>query len=183
MKMTFKTIAATFLLTTLFNQHSMAQDITAASANDITVAKNEMTPAKYTALNTTVATDISNSGNTRLSEKFTAMFPTALNQQWSNGNNGYWVSFNEEERKKRAGFDNKLQLNYVITDCSLDQLSSEFRQFISKNYTDYQLLNAIEINAFGEQTQQAILQSSSTFVTLQSTKDGIEEIKKINKAN
>ncbi|MEO7049551.1 MAG: hypothetical protein ABI091_29885, partial [Ferruginibacter sp.] len=180
--MTFKTIAATLLLTTLFNQHSMAQDITAASANDITVAKNEMAPVKYAALNTTVVMDISKAGNIRLSEKFTAMFPTALNQQWSNDNNGYWVSFNEEGRKKRAGFDNKLQLNYVITDCNLDQLSNEFRQFISKNYTEYQLLNAIEINAFGEQIQEAILQNDSTFITLKSTKDGIEEIKKINKA-
>jgi hypothetical protein len=166
---------------TLMND-SFAQGFTAQSTNDATVTNNEMV-VNRNVVNHTSAARTTEPGNLLVATKFSALFPAAENQQWSTDAKGYWVSFVNEGRKTRAGFNNNGQLNYRIADCTMDQLSTEFQNFIAKNYAGYQLFNAIEINAFGEQTQRAILQNASAFVTVQATKEGIEEIQKMNKAN
>jgi hypothetical protein len=181
MKTILKTLAAFVFMIILMND-SFAQEFTAQSTNGATGAKNEMLVNTNVASHTNAARN-TEPGNSRIATKFSALFPAADNQQWSTDAKGYWVSFVNEGRKTRAGFNNNGQLNYRIADCSMDQLSTEFQNFIAKNYAGYQLFNAIEINAFGEQTQRAILQNASAFVTLQATKDGIEEIQKMNKAN
>lgn len=163
--------------------NSIAQDINAESINDVAIAKNEYVAVNNSKVNNIAATNITDPGNNHLSAKFAGMFPSAQNQQWAKDAKGYWVSFSNEGRKTRAGFNNNGKLNYTIEDCKSDQLSTKFRKFILKNYPDYQLFNAIIINAFGEQAQQAILENTSGFVTLRSSKDGIEEIQKIRKAH
>ncbi len=181
MKTILKTLSAFVFMITLMND-SFAQGFTAQSTNGMTVAKNEMVANTNVASHTSAMRN-TEPGNSRIATKFSALFPAAQNQQWSTDAKGYWVSFIDAGRKTRAGFNNNGQLNYRIADCSMDQLSKEFQNFIAKNYAGYQLFNAIEIDAFGEQTQRAIVQNSSAFVTLHSTKEGIEEIQKMNKAN
>jgi hypothetical protein len=181
MKTILKTVAAFVFMITLMND-SFAQGFTAQSTNGATVAKNEMVSNTNVVSHTSAARN-TEPGNSLIATKFSALFPAAQHQQWSTDAKGYWVSFINAGRKTRAGFNNNGQLNYKIADCTMDQLATEFQNFIAKNYAGYQLFNAIEINAFGEQTQRAILQNASAFVTLQATKDGIEEIQKMNKAN
>jgi hypothetical protein len=171
MKATLKTITASLLLITFIMNDSFAQDI----------AKNERVVVN-TNLVAASAINITDPGNTRIANKFAAMFPEAQSQQWATDSKGETVSFTNEGRKIRAGFNHNGQVNYVISNCSMNQLTPDFQNYISKNYAGYQLLNGVEVHSLGEQTQQAILQNATGYVTLNATKDGIVEIKKINKS-
>ena len=172
MKTTLKTIAASLLVLTFIGNNAVGQDI----------AKNDRAVINTNAA-TVATTTITDPGVSRIANKFAAMFPAAQNQVWATDSKGQSVSFINEGRKTRAGFTINGLVNYVITDCNMDQLSTDFQNFISKNYEGYQLLNGIDIISMGDHTQQAIMQNASGFVTLQATKDGIEAIQKVKKSN
>lgn len=172
MKTNLKTIAAFLFVMAFLVNNAVAQDI---AKNERVVATNNVAMLTPTIIN--------NPGNTRIANKFASMFPAAQNSVWATDSKGQSVSFISEGRKTRAGFTNNGQLNYVITDCSLNQLSVDFQNYISKNYAGYMLVNGVDINSIGENLQQAILQNTSGFVTLQATTEGIDEIQKLNKSN
>lgn len=181
MQTNLKSIITATLFTTLFMNNAIAQNVNAISSNDMVLAKNETFSVNTSKVNRSVNSTMADPGNARVNTKFTELFPAAQNQQWAVDDKGYWVSFTNGGQKLRAGFNNNGLLNYTIKDCNREQLSTELNNFIAKNYAGYHLLNAIEINANGEQFQQAILENNSGFVTLKSTKDGVAEIKKMNK--
>ena len=171
MKKTLTTMAASLAIFTFLANASFAQSI--AKIEPLMVHTSDVIIADH---------NISAPGNAAMAAKFAAMFPTAQNPVWSTESKGYWVSFISEGRTTSACFNTKGQLNYSIISCTNTQLSKAFQNFISKSYPGYQFFSAVQINAYGEETQQAILQNTTGFVTLQSTKDGIEEIKKVYKS-
>ncbi len=172
MKMYLKTIAASLLVISFVINNSFAQDI--AKIEKVIVNTNVISDADVT---------LTDPGNTKIAGKFAAMFPAAQNQLWATDSKGSAVSFINEGRKTRAGFNTNGQVNYVIVDCNLEQLTTVFKNFIQTNYAGYQLLNGMDITSNGEHSQQAILQNATGYITLQATDDGIAEIKKINKSN
>ncbi len=182
MKKSLTTFAASLVITAFFISSATAQEMAATSINSKKMATNEMIALNSSTASDAVATSVSSIGNTRLAAKFAAKFPAAQQQQWSVTNKGYWVSFENEGRKTRAGFNSNGQLNYTVEDCVKDQLSAPFQNFIAKNYVGYQFLSAISIKAFGEQTEQAILENAAGFVTLNFNEEGTQEINKISKA-
>ena len=120
--------------------------------------------------------------NAKLMNRFESLFPGATKQQWTTGNNSFYVTFFHNGRKARACFTQKEALSYAIMECNLEQLPAALAKAIKTNYQDYTLFNAIEVNAHETIAHQVVLESATGFVTIKSTEEGIEEIQQVTKA-
>ena len=136
--------------------------------------------------NTTVFVDENSNAKTVVADalivsKFSSLYPNATNLNWANTSNNYWVSFLNNNRKAKASFSPKGILNYIITDCVMENLPAAFSKTITNKYASYHLFNAIEIAAYGTVACQAILENSKDFITLKYTSEGVEEIQQVKK--
>lgn len=184
MKHSISKMALILFSTTLMTHVTVAQKNSQPAGNDVEMAKATIAIPTSEAVNYAVpAAVVTSAGNNKIDAKFAGLFPAAQQQQWLADGKGYWVAFTNEGHKTRAGFSNNGRLNYIIKDASWDNLSAALQQFITKNYAGYELMNAIEITAFGEKSQQVILQNATAFISLHSGAEGIEEIKKVSKAD
>ncbi len=113
--------------------------------------------------------------------RFSSLFPIATSQQWSVIKENLWVSFVSDGRKGSASFTQKGKINYVILNCSLDQLPTPFSKTIIKDYTSYKVYNAIEIKAHDAVAYQVILENAVNFITLKYAGEEVVEITKVNK--
>ena len=111
--------------------------------------------------------------------KFSSLFPNATNLKWANSADNYWVSFLNNSRKAKASFSPKGILNYIITDCAMENLPASFSKTIMSNYASYHLFNAIKIAAYSTVAYQAILENSKGYITLKYTSEGVEEIQQV----
>lgn len=176
MKNSIKAIAATALIIVLSSGNSYAQEVSSVSA-----------PGKTAYASTTAATAEKNNHisaavvNPITAAKFSTLFPAATNQKWTGKDNNVWVSFLNNGRKATASFTPKGKMNYVITDCAMEQLPESFRKTISKEYASYSLYNAIEIKAYDAVAYQVVLENASTYITLKFTSEGVEEIQQLKK--
>lgn len=174
MKNSIKAIASIGLITGLLSGNSYAQQA------DINA------PARPSYANNSTAVSSTNSDpaavNPGVTAKFSTLFPTATDSKWTSSNNNFWVSFLNNGRKANASFTPKGKMNYVITDCTIEQLPGSFRKTINKEYSSYKLYNAIEIKAYNAVAYQAILENESAYITLKFTSEGVEEIQHCSKA-
>ncbi|MFT3674273.1 MAG: hypothetical protein QM781_00100 [Chitinophagaceae bacterium] len=122
-----------------------------------------------------------NAGENNAKASFSTLFPNASQQKWTSSDDNSFVSFLNNGRKATASFTAKGKLNYVITDCSMNDLPAAFSKNIKKDYAAYQLFHAIEIKAHGQTAYQVVLENAAGFITLKSTADGIEEIQQVKK--
>lgn len=114
---------------------------------------------------------------------FSTLFPDAESAEWTQANNALYASFVNNGRKTRASFTKNGLMNYAIANCTLEQLPASLQRYIQTNYHGYTLFNGIEINTPETVSYQAILESADDFITLRSTSEGIEKIKKVNKGS
>lgn len=112
---------------------------------------------------------------------FTQLFPEAQEVKWSPLAVGSVVCFQHQGKKGMAGFDPKGKLNYVITTLNKEQLPADLAREITAAYSDYQLISAREVKAFGEIACYAILESANDFITLKQTRDGVEVEQRVKK--
>lgn len=112
---------------------------------------------------------------------FSTLFPNASQQKWTSTAGNSFVSFLHEGRKARASFSAKGQLNYVITDCGINNLPAAFSKNIHDNYSSFKLFHAIEIKAYGVTAYQAVMESTTEFITLKYTEDGVEQLQQVKK--
>ena len=120
------------------------------------------------------------SSNAELMATFTKMYPTASQQQWFKMEKGYWVSFAENGRKMRAGFDLNGKFNYSVADCTIDGLPRALKSEIDKKYSGASLIDAIEIKAFNQVTYQVILEKNGNHITLKSDGVDVEKTKQVS---
>lgn len=118
----------------------------------------------------------------KLKTAFTALFPAAVQQRWTRMDKGYYVSFVSNGRKSSAGFGVDGTLNYVISDCSAEQLPESFRNEIHKNYSGYKLFSGLEIQAYSRTSYQVVLEGNKEYITLKYTDEGIEKTQQITKS-
>ena len=170
-----KIIAVTFLLSIGLSSASFAQQSFASYS------------VKLSDANTTAFVDENSNAKTvdvtdaLIVSKFSSLFPNATNLKWANSADNYWVSFLNNNRKAKASFTPKGILNYIITDCAMENLPAAFSKTITNKYASYHLFNAIEIAAHGTVAYQAILENSKDFITLKYTSEGVEEIQEVKK--
>ena len=175
MTVSTKIIAVTFLLAIGLSSASFAQQSYASNS------------VKLTDANTADIVDENSNAKTGdvadalIVSKFSSLFPNATNLKWANSADNCWVSFLNNSRKAKASFTLKGMLNYIITDCAMENLPAAFSKTITNNYASYHLFNAIEIAAYGTVAHQAILENSTGFITLKYTPDGVEEIQQVKK--
>ena len=141
---------------------------------------------KSTDVNTSITADENSSANEVVADplmisRLYVLCPNATNLKWSNNADNYWVSFLNNGRKANGSFTPKGKMNYMITECTMENLPADFSSNIANSYASYQLRNAIEIKAHGAVAYQAILENSKGYVTLKYTSDNIEEVQKIKK--
>ena len=105
----------------------------------------------------------------------------ATNLKRANTRDNCWVSFLNNSRKAKASFSPKGILNYIITDCAMENLPEAFSKKIMNKYASYHLFNAIEIAAYSTVAYQAVLENSKGYITLKYTPDGVEEIQQVKK--
>jgi len=172
----FGLIAAAFLLPGL----SIAQQAYVANANvakvtaqNVIASGNEITESSITSPTATLSV--------KLQDHFSILFPNAEHSKWSQKDNTFYVSFSNEGKKIQASFDANGRLNYTITNCSKEQLPANLQQYLQKNYGEYDLFHAKQINAYDAVSYEVILENADHFVTIRSTRDGIEKIKQVNK--
>ncbi len=113
--------------------------------------------------------------------RFSSLFPTATNPQWSAIKENLWVSFVSDGRKGSASFTQKGKMNYIILSCGLEQLPTAFSKTIQKDYSLYKVYNAIEIKAHDAVAYQVILENAVNFITLKYAGEEVVEISKVNK--
>ncbi|MEO7306443.1 MAG: hypothetical protein ABIR78_05495 [Ferruginibacter sp.] len=170
-----KTIAVTFLLALGLSSTSFAQQVYASNS------------VKSPGANTTMIMDENSSTKTvdpadpAIVTRFSALFPNATNLRWTSSADNILVSFVINDRKGSASFTAKAELNYVITDCGMEQLPAAFSKSIKKDYASWHLFNAKEITAYGNVAYQAILENSKGYITLKYTAEGVEEIQQVKK--
>ncbi|MBO9619756.1 MAG: hypothetical protein J7539_12060 [Niabella sp.] len=116
-----------------------------------------------------------------INSSFSALFPNATEPKWSRKVTHSFVSFLNNGHKATASFSPKGALNYVITECDPEQLPKLFNKKIKKSYATYRLLQATEIQAYGQKTYQVVLEDAFRFVTLKYTADGIETTQIVHK--
>ena len=162
----------------LISQTSYSQHVAAGNRNSAAdITYNALEEAKNPGGTETKLA----SSNSRLMAKFSKMFAGADNQRWKTIGDYYHVSFTYNGRKARAVFTSKGSMNYLITNFSLEHLPELLRSKISRDYTGYTLLQALEITAYDTVAYEAVLENDQRFITLKSTKDGIEELKEQKK--
>lgn len=166
MKQLIKPIAV-FLIILSTGTQAFAQDMAAVS------------PAQT---NNILTTTVESKGAENAAKtNFSTLFPNASQQKWSIAAGNNFVSFLNNGRKATASFTAKGNMNYVITNCELNNLPEDFSKSIKSNYADYKLFHAIEIKAYGETAYQAVMESATNFITLKFTNDGVEEIQTVKK--
>ena len=132
-----KIIAVTFLLAIGLSPASFAQQSYASNS------------VKFTDANTATIVDENSNAKTvdvadaLIVSKFSSLYPNVINPKWANTSNNYWVSFLNNNRKAKASFSPKGILNYIITDCAMENLPISFSNTITKKYASYHLFNAI----------------------------------------
>ena len=175
MTSSIKFIVATFFLLIGLSITSFAQQSYVSNSVKLTdvinagvVDENSNTKAVYVA-------------DALIVSKFSSLYPNATNLKWANSGNNYWVSFLNNSRKAKASFTQKGILNYIITDCVMENLPAPFSKTITNKYASYHLFNAIEIAAYDTLAYQAILENSKDFITLKYTSEGVEEIQQVKK--
>ena len=138
-----KFIAVTFLL---------AIGLPSVSFSQQSYASNSV---KLSNVNTTAFVDDNSNAKTVyvadafIVSKFSSLYPNTTNPKWANNADNYWVSFLNNSRKTKASFPQKGILNFIITDCEIENLPAAFSKTITNNYASYHLFNAIEIAAYG----------------------------------
>lgn len=175
MTASIKKIAAIILVAIVFFNNSFAQQMYAHAS------------LKTSEANRTVYADENN--NTKIDEvtnplittKFSALFPNATNLKWTASTDNFWVTFLNNGRKANASFTLKGKLNYIITDCAMENLPGAFSKTITNEYASYHLFNAREIKAYGSVVYQAILEDSKGYITLKYTSEGVEQIQQVKK--
>lgn len=167
MKQSIKFVAAAALFSLGISSFSFAQNIASvktASSENLVISDAE-----------------NNSIENAAEASFSSLFPNASQQKWTATADNSFVSFLNEGRKARASFNTKGSLNYVITDCGINNLPAAFSKKLNDNYSGYKLFHAIEIKAYGETAYQAVMENASSFVTLKFTTDGMEELQQVKK--
>lgn len=175
MKDLLKAIAATTLITVLSYGNSYGQKIYDNTSLTIAYSSKSHTTDEKTAKTGSMVT------NPLIAAKFATSFPAASNQQWTDNDKVFWVSFLNNGCKARASFNTKGKMNYLITDCAMEQLPEPFRKTINRKFALYTLYHAIKINAYDAVAYQVVLENTSTYITLKFTSEGVEEVQKIIK--
>ncbi len=176
MTTTTKSIAVTCLLALGLSANSFAQQMYASNtiktqeANNIIIA-NENSSKK-----------IDDVADPLIVNKFSILFPNATNMKWVSSVDNVLVTFLNNGRKANACFTAKGELNYVITDCSMEQLPADFSKSIKMDYTSYHLFNAKEITTNNSTVYQAVLENAKGFITIKYSTDGIEVIQQVRKS-
>lgn len=169
-----KAIATTILFTLVLSSHSFAQDMVTSASSKGPYLNN--TIWKENSANKTAVTV-----NPVVAAKFSTLVPGATNLQWTVNNNNFWVSFLNNGQKGKASLSTKGKMNYIITDCTMNQLPEAFSKAIKTQYASYHLFNAIEITAHKAVAYQVIVENALDYITLKYTADGIEEIQQVKK--
>lgn len=175
MKHSTKIIAATVLLSVALLTNSYAQEATTIAMVQPSYTNNTFNVED----NKSIKTDFA--ANPVITAKFSTLFPTATSQKWTSGADNVWVSFLHDGQKASASFTPKGKLNYIITNCAMENLPAAFSKTITNQYAAYHLFNAIKIAAHGNVAYQAILEDSYGYITLKYTSEGIEEIQQVKK--
>ena len=170
-----KFIALIILLTVAFFTNINAQDANAIAGIRPSYINNAFSGEE----------NISNKKNVAASPvvlaEFATLFPTATMQNWTASADNCWISFLQNGRKAKASLTQKGKVNYIITDCAMENLPDALSKAITSQYASYRLFNAIEIEAHGTVAYQAILENSKNFITLKCTSEGIDEIQQVKK--
>lgn len=166
MKQSIKLVATSIFFSLILNNQSFAQDMVAVKVQSASssLSFGETSGKEITA-----------------KRSFSALFPNATKQKWTGTAENSFVFFLNSDRKARASFNEKGAMNYVITNCSIEDLPADFSKSIKTNYAAYQIFHAIEIKAYGETAYQAIMENATRFITLKYTVDGVEEIRLVKK--
>lgn len=175
MKHSTKIIAATVLLSVALFTNSFAQEVNAIAMMQPSYTNHTFTVEENKSSKTAIA------DNPVITAKFSTLFPTATNQKYTPGTDNVWVSFLHNGQKANASFTPKGKLNYIITNCAMENLPGAFSKTITNQYAAYHLFNAIEITAHGTVAYQAILEDSKGYITLKYTAEGVEEMQQVKK--
>lgn len=170
-----KIITATILLTVSLVTNSFAQEATTIAFMQPSYTSNTLDVKENKSIETNFE------ANPVITTKFSTLFPTATNQQWTPGADNVWVSFLNNGQKANASFTPKGKLKYIITNYAMENLPGAFSKTITNEYASYHLLKAIEIKAHGAVAYQAILEDSKGYITLKYTSEGVEEIQQVKK--
>lgn len=119
----------------------------------------------------------------RLKNAFARLFPDATHQQWvSNEAGSYFVSFLQHGRISRASFTRKGLLNYMIAEAGAASLPAALAATISKQYSGYKLLKALEVHAFESISWEVVLEDSAGYVTLRHINGVTEQVQQLKKS-
>lgn len=180
MNLSYKHIFGLFAVALLLPGLSVAQqayisnaNVAKVSAQNVIASGNELIESSITSQAAILSA--------KLQDRFSTLFPNAENTRWLQKDNTFYVSFSREGKKIRASFDVNGQLNYAITNCSRKQLPENLQKYLQKNYGEYDLFHAKQINAYDAVSYEVILENADHFITIRSTRDGIEKIKQVNK--
>ena len=167
MKQSIKSIPAIIFFSLVLFTQSFAQDMIAVN--------------KGQSENSSHSSGESASKEITAARSFSALFPNATEQKWVGTTENSFVYFLNNGRKARASFNDKGAMNYVITNCSMEDLPADLSKSIKTSYAAYKIFDAIEIKAYGETAYQVVMENAASFLTLKYTVDGVEEIKLIKK--
>lgn len=115
--------------------------------------------------------------NKDVQESFAKKFPEAVNTKWVKLDNSFWVSFNNNEQKTTAVFQNNGKMNYAITNLKTNYIPANLQKLIKKDYENFEIMNAVEINENGKIGHQIILKNTNNYITLKSIGGDIDVTK------
>lgn len=112
--------------------------------------------------------------NTEMAKRFEKNYPHARNAQWEKVDEGFRVSFVNENSNTIAVFQGNGKFEYSITDVTVDQLPVVLRQIIHKDYKNTSVLQSVAINNKGNVMHQVILESSTQYSVLKVMGEDVE---------
>lgn len=170
-----KIITATIFLIVTLSTNTFAQQLDTEDSSATVYAKNIVAFEADDGGNTAVE------ANSKMETSFSDLFPNATTRQWYVSADNYWVSFLNNGRKANASFTLEGKMNYIITNCAMENLPIAFSKSIKKDYASYHLFNAKEITTHGTVAYQAILEDSKGYITLKYISEGVKEIHQVKK--
>lgn len=112
--------------------------------------------------------------NTDLAKSFEKNYPLAQNAHWVKMDNGYRVSFVNNNNNAFAVFHGDGKFQYSITDVNLEQLPVVLKQIIQKDYKGSKVFKSASINNQGNVSHQVILEGNTHYTILKAIGDDVE---------
>ncbi len=118
----------------------------------------------------------------KIDKSFKSTFPDAQNLTWYKMDKDYLAKFMHDDMSHNTLYKKNGYLKYDIAYGSEKNLPEDVRKQVQDAYSDYKIINAINVKEEGRNIWVVNLEGMKSYVTVRVEDGDLEEVKKLTKA-